>query len=267
MKKKKKTLLWKIETKKQPNPSYVFGTMHVRDQRAFKYKELTEQKILECDAFAAELNLEEAEHLFDAGALNLPEGQTLDSILKPKAFARIDKLFRKKIGVPLENFNNSRPLLISNIITEKIFSEDMPLALDAALYQFASQHGKITLGIENFEEQLNILEKIPLDFQIKSLNWMAKNFKRFRKQLQKMTKDYETGDIQKLYQATKKNAKGLRKVLIYDRNAIMARRIADMAAEQSLFAAIGAGHLGGEKGVLRLLKKAGFKVKPVLLKQ
>src|SRR5690606_29103309 len=106
-----------------------------------------------------------------------------------------------------------------------------------------------------------------LDFQIKSLNWMAKNFKRFRKQLQKMTKDYETGDIQKLYQATKKNAKGLRKVLIYDRNAIMARRIADMAAEQSLFAAIGAGHLGGEKGVLRLLKKAGFKVKPVLLKQ
>ena len=43
----------------------------------------------------------------------------------------------------------------------------------------------------------------------------------------------------------------------------MAKRIGLMAKEQSIFAAIGASHLGGQKGVLRLLKKEGFKVRPV----
>jgi uncharacterized protein YbaP (TraB family) len=81
-----------------------------------------------------------------------------------------------------------------------------------------------------------------------------------------MTADYETSDIQKIFKSAKKSTKGLRKVLLYDRNKIMAQRIAVMAKEQSIFVAIGAGHLGGQKGVLRLLKKNGLKIRPVLLK-
>ena len=114
---------------------------------------------------------------------------------------------------------------------------------------------------------IEILSKISLDFQVKSLNWMAKNFKQFKKQLMKMTADYEASDIQKLFRSAKKNSKGLRKILLYDRNKIMAKRIAEMAREQSIFVAIGAGHLGGLKGVLRLLKKEGLKIRPVLLKE
>jgi len=267
MKKKKKTLLWEIEHKQLEHPSFVFGTMHVRDQRAFKYKELVESKILECDAFAAEMNLDEVNHLSMANSMDLPDGQLLSDLIKPKAYSKIDKIFKKMVGVPLIHFDNSQPLLISNIITERLLSSDMPLSLDATLHQFASQNNKITLGIESFEEQLKILSKISIEFQIKSLIWMSKNFKQFRKQLLKMTTDYETSDIQKLYIASKKNAKGLRKVLLYDRNKIMAKRIAAMAKEQSIFVAIGAGHLGGEKGVLKLLKNEGFKTKPVPLQK
>jgi uncharacterized protein YbaP (TraB family) len=43
----------------------------------------------------------------------------------------------------------------------------------------------------------------------------------------------------------------------------MAERIIKLSADQSLFTAIGAGHLAGKKGVLRLLKKAGLKVVPI----
>jgi uncharacterized protein YbaP (TraB family) len=65
----------------------------------------------------------------------------------------------------------------------------------------------------------------------------------------------------------KKNAKGLRKMMLYHRNEVMAGRIAALARQQSLFAAIGAGHLLGGKGVLRLLKKEGLKVVPVQVKK
>ncbi len=267
MKKKKKTLLWKLENSKKDQQSYVFGTMHVRDLRAFKYRDLVESKILECDTYAAEINMEEVDHMLMADSMDLPENQTLSSILKPKNYKKVDKIFKKLVGIPLAHFERSQPLLILNIITERLLSSDMPLSLDATLHQFAVQNEKITLGIESFEEQIEILNKISIDFQKKSLVWMAKNFKKFRKQLLTMTADYETSDIQKLYNAANKNAKGLRKILLFDRNKIMAKRIAAMANEQSIFVSIGAGHLSGQKGVLRLLKKEGFKIRPILLKE
>jgi uncharacterized protein YbaP (TraB family) len=43
----------------------------------------------------------------------------------------------------------------------------------------------------------------------------------------------------------------------------MADKIAEIISKKSLFAAIGAGHLGGKKGVLYLLKKKGFLLKPI----
>ena len=51
--------------------------------------------------------------------------------------------------------------------------------------------------------------------------------------------------------------------MIYDRNEIMSARISDFAKRNSIFVAIGAGHLSGQKGVLRQLKKEGFLLKPV----
>ena len=43
----------------------------------------------------------------------------------------------------------------------------------------------------------------------------------------------------------------------------MANRITGMIQESSSFIAIGAGHLSGSKGVLRLLKKNGIDVRQV----
>jgi uncharacterized protein YbaP (TraB family) len=56
----------------------------------------------------------------------------------------------------------------------------------------------------------------------------------------------------------------MRKLLLYERNTIMAERFAEIARQESLFCAVGAGHLSGKKGLLRLLKKEGFKVRPII---
>ena len=74
---------------------------------------------------------------------------------------------------------------------------------------------------------------------------------------------YQQGDIQRLYKAAKKDAKGMRKVLLFDRNILMAERFSEIAREKTLFCAVGAGHLPGQKGMLRLLKKDGFTVEAV----
>ena len=52
-------------------------------------------------------------------------------------------------------------------------------------------------------------------------------------------------------------------LLLYNRNADWANKLAGLMPGNSLVVAVGAGHLPGEKGVLNLLRKAGYRVDPV----
>ena len=263
--KKKNTLLWKIEGAKIAGTSYLFGTMHVKDLRAFQLMDLIYPKIDQCESFATEFNLEEMEYNLDPGLMNLPDGQVLEDFIENKTYKKLSKIFRKTVGIEIENFQKMQPLIIANMINERILSADMPVSLDMHLWDYAKSQEKITLGIETYQEQINILKKIPLEYQLKSLIDMGKNFKKHRKGLLKMTSQYQKAEIQKLYKSGLKSAKGLKKLLIFDRNLIMAERFYKHIKEQTMFYAVGAGHLGGEKGLLRLLKKRGLKVKPVQL--
>lgn len=263
MKKKKNTLLWEIKGEQIEAPCYVFGTMHTTDSRAFNTIGTLKKKIEQCDAFAAEYNLDQT----DAGELNqamlLADGQTLDQLLSPRHFSQLKKIFKRETGYPLKRFIRSKPIMISNLLTEVQLGSDQPLPLDSYLHQYAKNLDKTILGIESFEGQLDILKNMPIDKQLPSLKQSIKNFKNFRKSVKKMVELYVEGDLMKILKKAKKSASSMRNTLLYDRNYTMADRIAEMGQEQSLFTAIGAGHLGGKKGVLNLLKQKGFELIPI----
>ena len=263
MSKKKNSLLWKVSHKKFPGDSYVFGTMHVSDERAFTFEDLVKEKIVECDAFTLEFNLETADLNLTSEAMNLPEGVTLETLIPPKKFEKINKRFTRSTGYDLRMFNKSLPMQITNMMAEVILSNDRLKSLDETLFLFAKEKNKILLGIETFEEQLEIMSKIPIENQVKNLLKSFKSAKQFRKQVLKLAALYEKADIQQLYKSTKKSSGSERKLLLYDRNKIMADRIANMMGEQTIVCAIGAAHLAGKKGVLRLLKQKGLKIKPM----
>lgn len=265
MKKKKQSLLWKISGDKMPGDSYLFGTMHVRDKDAFLYRDLVFQKIDDCEAFATEFNLEEMETNVSSDVLDLPEGETLDFLLSEKQYKKTRKVLQKIAGMDLVHFNTSQPILIANLIAGRMLSDEMPLSLDETLWQYARQQEKTVLGVETYIEQINIMLQIPMEYQLRNLMGIVKNVGAYRKEIKKMTRLYKEADIQRLYKAVKKSSKGMRKLLLYNRNLIMAERIAEMAKEQTICVAIGAGHLAGQRGVLPLLKQSGFRVEPVAL--
>ena len=80
-----------------------------------------------------------------------------------------------------------------------------------------------------------------------------------------MMNHYLNGHIDKLYLSGKKSLGVWRKTLLKDRNIKMASRLEEMSKLESIFCAVGAGHLSGKHGVLRLLKRAGAKISPVKL--
>lgn len=259
----KNALLWKITPPGGGPASYLFGTMHVRDLRAFGWLETAKIHLAECEVFATEFDFSDADEAALAAALQLPNGATLDTLLKPGVWKNLDIYCRKKLGVPAETMRSQHPMAVSTALSTAFLADESAHSLDETLWHHARALGKTTTGVETFADQLETLRKIPFEQHLKSLTWLLKNYGRQKRRLKKMMRLYANGDIRQLYQTAKKDAKGMRRILLYDRNALMAKQFEEITQQHTLFCAVGAGHLAGGKGMLRLLKKAGFKVKPL----
>jgi uncharacterized protein YbaP (TraB family) len=237
--------------------------MHVRDPRAFDWLPVARRHLESCAVFAAEFDFAEADHQALGAALRLPEGETLETLLPRSAWKNLRRYSRQELQLTADAILHWHPMSISAALLEALMRDEAPHSLDETLWKNARMLGKTTTGVETFAEQLLILEKITLEQHLQNLTWLVKNFNRQRRRVKKMLEWYRRGEIRQLYQAAKRDAKGLRRVLIYDRNALMAQRFAEIARREPLFCAVGAAHLAGQKGMLRLLKRAGFRVEPV----
>jgi uncharacterized protein YbaP (TraB family) len=72
--------------------------------------------------------------------------------------------------------------------------------------------------------------------------------------------------LEKLENLTKEDDMGIANfsdLLLYNRNRNWVSKLSDLMVSNSLVVAVGAGHLPGDKGVINLLRKAGYKVEPV----
>lgn len=216
-----------------------------------------------CAVFATEFDLADADPTLLAQYSRLPDRQQLSDFIALKKLVKLEGILFKSTGLRLTHFSTLKPLFITNLLTEKILADDHSIAMDRILYQMAMDLNKDCTGIETFAEQLAILNKIPLEDQVKSLLKIGKNIGRFRKNLQKMLAVYQRGDVQAIHRMARKGTGKLRKLMLYQRNELMSNRIFKKIEEKAIFCAIGAGHLGGKRGVLRLLKHKGLIVQPV----
>lgn len=259
---KKQSLLWSIKHPDVSYTSYVFGTMHVQDLRAFEHFDLAKAALETCNAFATEFRLDEADSTKAAQHFALNDGLTLNEVLTKKQYEKVDKFLAKRFKLSLNNFLLQKPLVVTNFLSTSILQKEMQESLDESLFTYAKSLDKTLLGLETFDEQLAVLDKIDLKIQSKQLMSMVKSFKSHRKSIDKLTAYYIDGNILQLYKSAKKSMGKLRKLMLYDRNELMTNRIDEIIQEQSLFAGVGAAHLAGSKGVIRGLKQKGYKLKP-----
>jgi uncharacterized protein len=240
--------------------------MHVRDERAFTMTDQVLPLIDACDAFAAEFHLQELSAPENGQRIILPQGTSLEDYMTPRKFSKIRRILLKTADIDLLMFKDALPFVIVNLVGAQMLQAERPVALDAYLWDYAHGAGKAMHGIETFGQQLKTLDSIPVKKQVKMLLGTVRNISGYRRKIHHYASLYQRGELRLLHKLMKKSSGGLRKLLLYDRNVVMAQRIEDLAGQTSVFAAVGAGHLLGGKGLIRLLKKRGMKVKPVKMR-
>jgi uncharacterized protein YbaP (TraB family) len=265
-----KTFLWRISGKGLTKPSFLYGTMHLKDKRLFYFGDSLYRCLEQAEGYALEIDLREAidsmltkvfqrreDELMNGddkadGGNNYKKKKTLvDSLFKN--LKKGDKQSRKKL-------EEMRQEQVDNAL---LF--DMPTFMDAYLYGIAKRQGKILGAVEDVQDQLGIVDELGNKLDTSDL-LQSKDKLRFT--LEDMIKSYMAQDLNRIEEYDKTGLSDeMQDKLFLRRNIKMARRMDSLARIHSFFFAVGAGHLPGDSGVINLLKKNGFTVEPIFAKQ
>lgn len=264
--KKKESLLWQFSKAETSRTHYILGTMHVSSDDAYTPVSIAKNYMELCYNYAGEMDLNDP-NLSKIGEYFVnPEGLDLVDVVGEKRYNKYKKVIKKAYQIDLDSISHYKPLVIANMISESIITKSYDMALDHFLWEYAQALGMDMKGLESAEDQFSIMQSIPMESQLKGLASCVKNVKTFRKKILKMSELYAKGELTQLYKSAKKSMGELRKLMIYDRNEIMTKQLIEICDTGATFAAVGAAHLGGKKGMLRHLKHAGYKVHPVMIK-
>ena len=265
-------LLYEITGKDLKKPSYLFGTIHLiceKDmfpkEKLIGYLDKTEQVMLEFD-------MDDPAAMQQAiKSMMLPGGKSVKDLVKPEEYARIDELFKTYVGVSFDQLQNFKPIASQAFLlsSPKVLGCQSPIIYDNFLAQTAVAKKIPVTGLETVEEQVTAVDASQsLEEQVKALTEAAANPEKGFGEFKALYRTYLTqnaDDIYNLVNVQLKDQKLSQPKLVDNRNQNWIPIIEKNIAAKPSFIAVGGGHLGGEKGVINLLRARGYKLTPIKL--
>ena len=259
---KSQSLLWEISGNGLQESSYLFGTVHLSDKRVFNFNDSVFAKIDECDAFTMEIEATPENMTAIQTSIFLEDGKTLDKMLSKEDYAYLTKFFKKKLDIDLDGLKIFTPMTIISMLTMKLTKSEMDTYVDNFLYEYAKSKNKKTFSVEPVQLQIDLLKNVPADYLLD----VANEWDTYQGITDNMIAAYAKEDMDALIKIMFSDS-GFKKMeddFIWNRNKTMADSIDLFVNRQSTFIAIGTGHLPLEGGVIDLLQKKGYEVKPII---
>jgi hypothetical protein len=264
------TLLWRISGKNIINPSYIFGTMHLLCADDIQLSDSLVHAIEKADNVYLELDMDNLFEMMSAmSKMRMRNDTTLADLLTKEEYEKVKSYFKENSGlIPFSMLETFKPMLAASMIMEQQAGQcDNMISMEQLVMEEAKKNGVAIKGMETMEYQLSIFDSIPYRFQAQQLVKMVEEGnKDDAQEMKELTDAYRLQELDKMEALTKKEDMGIQNftdLLLYNRNAAWAKKLDGLLADKSLVIAVGAGHLPGEKGVINLLRKAGYKVEPV----
>lgn len=264
-------LLWSISGKGLPATSYVYGTVHSKDERAYTYVDAIERHMSAVSTVAGELDLTNARmnSMAIMGMMMMPDGKTLQDLYSKKDWKVVEAGLKADLGFMAAMVMRMKPFFAMTTMSETAMREDRAKMLDDHLLGHAKANGHRTFGLETVDEQMRAMDVLPLKEQAAMLLDHVRN-NGYQDELEKLMEAYAQQDLATLMEIMENGGGGIpkemEKALVTDRNKVMAHRMDSvMRADNGALFLIGAAHLPGELGVLKLLRAQGYLVEPVAI--
>ena len=260
------TNLWKIEGN-DIKTSYLFGTMHVIPKKDFIVKDKVKTAFEASEQVVLELDMADPQFMKDAMTYSyLKKGEVLKSFMDDEEYELLDTYLKEKTGSGMQMYNTAKPFMLLSVLLMSSFDEPIS-SFEMTLMTMAKEANKEVDGLETFASQVAVFDSESYEVQIDALVEMIKNPESTADSFNKMAQLYMSEDIDGMFSYMDEFMKGdveMMKRFLDDRNKDWIPKIIDYSKEKSVFYGVGAGHLGGDQGVINLLKNAGYTVTPIM---
>lgn len=264
----KSSLLWEITGKDLKQPSYLFGTIHIICKEDFFLPPIVTEKFTNADQIFLELDMDDPMMVLKMmQLLQLPKGQTIKQLFGDSAFKTFDEQYKKITGSSAMMFNTFKPFMLMSMLTEKSLSCTVRESYEQTFIAMAAKQKKNIKGLETIEDQVAVFDSIPDSTEIANLKSMVVDFNKGVEEFKKLVAVYKTQDVDSMYRLTNQSPELMEaeEELLVKRNSKWIPIIETNMQKTSCFFAVGAAHLGGDIGVIALLRKQDYTVKPVKL--
>lgn len=278
-------ILYRITGKGLESPSYIVGTYHLAPSSFADSIPGMDKAIAGTNQVCGELDMMDAFKPENATRLlksqMLPEGVTLSSLFTADQLKRLNALLLKVMGTNLDDeafaaqMEKMSPAALSTSLTLTSYMKGTPSfnpmdLIDNYFQMQAIQNGKSVKGFETVDFQMGILYGSPLEKQVNDLMCLVDHFDDANDMVNLITTAYFSQNLKQIEDALEQESKvdcGTspedEDILINNRNRNWVEMMPEMMAEQPTLFVVGAAHLCGDKGVLKLLEKAGYTVEGV----
>lgn len=213
----------------------------------------------------------------------LPDGKTLKTVLSAEQYKKLDAFIKQMMSVGLDNpqvnaqMGRLSPAALNTQLTVLLYLQkhmgeyDPSSSFDQYFQAQAKNNNEPVGGLETMVFQTQLLYKsVPLKRQVELLMCFLDNLEFNEEMMEKITEAFYAQNLDGMKAAMDMKLGNTcdatpeeMALLIDNRNADWAAKMPAIMAAKPTFFAVGAGHLAGPKGVLQLLKDAGYTVEAV----
>ncbi len=262
-------ILYKITGKNLKKPSYLLGTFHLLCEKDLFSKEIIYGYLGQTEKLMLELDLSDpavAQKVTEL--MMLPKGKTSKDYMKAEEAAKLDELFKNYMGITYEPLQTFKPFATSTalMMSPKILGCQASPGYDKILSETATAKKIPIVGLETVEDEFAALDAQPLEKQFEGLSKIAANPEKSIADFKKIYQIYlsqNSGELYKTMEVQMNEEPGSMEKLLDERNAKWLPTIEKNIIAAPSFIAVGGGHLGGEKGVINLLRKKGYTLTPI----
>jgi len=267
---KESSLFWEIKNPNSNKKSYLFGTMHLIEKEYFIFPKSLKETVASADLLLMELDRipspTEAMPLMTLNKgsfFDFFSSEQVDSILGwAKKDMKMDEQTFRKV------FYKLKPFVAVQIAVQLQFSGKIE-SYEKSFFEISKSKDILTEGLETIEEQMSLFDGLNKSEQAEMVMENIRNPKKSIELLKRMQQTYSRQNVDSLYlliheETSFINAKEAD--FIDNRNQKWIPKIIQKLSSKSCFIAVGAGHLGGQMGLIRLLQKEGYTLTPIKLK-
>ena len=273
-------LLWKIERAGRPT-SYLFGTVHLTDERVTKLSPAVEQALSQSKTVALEVSDISEKATANVIAQSAPlvmftDGRRLDGLLSGTEYDTVKRIISRS-GMPSDLAALFKPWIVTMIISvsdcERTSIQQGARVLDMKIAEVGKARGLQVVGLETIPEQLQALAAVPEPQQLDMLRASLKFADRTNDMMETLVQLYLERKISAALPFQIAIAKqvgigneafaGFQEKLLTERNIKMRTTAEPLLEQGGVFIAIGALHLPGKQGLVALLREAGYTVTPM----